>query len=313
MDRLSPLDASFLHIEDDVNHMHIGSVGIFEGPPPAYDDLTATVGGRLSLVPRYRQRIMPVPLSLGRPVWVDDPHFNIEYHVRHTALPRSGRRHRAPPPGGPAHGPAPRPRQAPVGDLDGRGARRRPLGHGVQGPPLPGGRRVRHRAAVRHPRPVARRPRPDRGDLAPPGAAVVAPPGPGRGGRPGHQPLRAVPGGDVAGAAPAADARRRARARQGLGGAVEHRAPHPAHQPQRADRPPPHHRVGGRRPGRRQAHPGRPRRHRQRRRARPHHPGLPGPAAGAGRGPGRPGDPHARAGLGPPPGRERPGHRRRHA
>ncbi len=90
MDRLSPLDASFLHIEDDVNHMHIGSIGIFEGPPPAYEELMATVGGRLSLVPRYRQRIATVPLSLGRPVWVDDPHFNIEYHVRHTALPSPG-------------------------------------------------------------------------------------------------------------------------------------------------------------------------------------------------------------------------------
>ena len=90
MDRLSPLDASFLHIEDDVNHMHIGSIGIFEGPPPAYEEVTATVGGRLSLVPRYRQRVMPVPFSLGRPVWVDDPHFNIEYHLRHTALPSPG-------------------------------------------------------------------------------------------------------------------------------------------------------------------------------------------------------------------------------
>ncbi len=90
MDRLSPLDASFLHIEDDVNHMHIGSVGIFEGPPPAYDELKATVGGRLALVPRYRQKVATVPLALGRPVWVDDAHFNIEYHVRHTALPAPG-------------------------------------------------------------------------------------------------------------------------------------------------------------------------------------------------------------------------------
>jgi diacylglycerol O-acyltransferase / wax synthase len=90
MDRLSPLDASFLHIEDDVNHMHIGSVGIFEGPSPAYHDLCATIGGRLALVPRYRQKVATVPLSLGRPVWVDDPHFNLEYHVRHTALPAPG-------------------------------------------------------------------------------------------------------------------------------------------------------------------------------------------------------------------------------
>jgi WS/DGAT/MGAT family acyltransferase len=90
MDRLSPLDASFLHIEDDVNHMHIGSVGIFEGPPPAYDDVLATVAGRLARVPRYRQKVATVPLSLARPVWVDDPHFTIEYHVRHTALPAPG-------------------------------------------------------------------------------------------------------------------------------------------------------------------------------------------------------------------------------
>ena len=90
MDRLSPLDASFLHIEDDVNHMHIGSIGIFEGPPPPYAELVATVGGRLARVPRYRQKVATVPLSLGRPVWVDDPHFAIEYHVRHTALPAPG-------------------------------------------------------------------------------------------------------------------------------------------------------------------------------------------------------------------------------
>src|SRR5262245_65604295 len=90
MDRLSPLDASFLHVEDDVNHMHIGSVGIFEGPPPTYEALTRTVAGRLALVPRYRQKVAMVPLSLGRPVWVDDPHFNIEYHLRHTALPEPG-------------------------------------------------------------------------------------------------------------------------------------------------------------------------------------------------------------------------------
>jgi diacylglycerol O-acyltransferase / wax synthase len=90
MDRLSPLDASFLHIEGDVNHMHIGSIGIFEGPPPAYGQLTAAVQGRLALVPRYRQKVAMVPLSVGRPVWVDDPHFNLEYHVRHTALPEPG-------------------------------------------------------------------------------------------------------------------------------------------------------------------------------------------------------------------------------
>lgn len=89
-DRMSPLDASFLHIEDNVSHMHIGSIGIFEGPVPAYDDVVAMVTGKLPLVPRYRQVVRPVPFDLGRPVWSDDPHFNAEYHIRHTALPAPG-------------------------------------------------------------------------------------------------------------------------------------------------------------------------------------------------------------------------------
>jgi WS/DGAT/MGAT family acyltransferase len=87
---MSPLDASFLHIEDDKAHMHIGSVAIFEGPAPSYDDICAMVDSKLSLVPRYRQKVRFVPLGLGRPVWVDDPHFNLTYHVRQTALPTPG-------------------------------------------------------------------------------------------------------------------------------------------------------------------------------------------------------------------------------
>ena len=90
VDRLSPLDASFLHVEDDVSHMHIASVTIFEGPAPDFKDVVEMIKGKLSLVPRYRQVVRFVPLDLGRPVWVDDPHFNIDYHVRHTALPTPG-------------------------------------------------------------------------------------------------------------------------------------------------------------------------------------------------------------------------------
>jgi diacylglycerol O-acyltransferase / wax synthase len=90
MERLNPLDVWFLHVEDDVDHMHIGSVGIFEGPPPRYEELTAHVQGKLDLLPRYRQRVRRVPLDLARPVWVDDPHFRLSYHLRHTALPRPG-------------------------------------------------------------------------------------------------------------------------------------------------------------------------------------------------------------------------------
>jgi diacylglycerol O-acyltransferase len=89
-DRLSPLDASFLHIEDDVSHMHIASVAIFEGPQPPFRRVVDMVEAKLDLVPRYRQKVRSVPFELGRPVWVDDPHFNIEYHLRHTALPAPG-------------------------------------------------------------------------------------------------------------------------------------------------------------------------------------------------------------------------------
>ncbi|HEY5077915.1 MAG TPA: wax ester/triacylglycerol synthase family O-acyltransferase, partial [Acidimicrobiia bacterium] len=87
---MSPLDASFLHIENAVSHMHIGSVAIFEGPVPAYEEFVAMVAGKLPAVPRYRQKVRFVPLDLGRPLWVDDPHFNLGYHLRHTALASPG-------------------------------------------------------------------------------------------------------------------------------------------------------------------------------------------------------------------------------
>jgi diacylglycerol O-acyltransferase len=89
-DRLTALDSSFLHLEDAASHMHVASVTIFEGPPPTYEEFLAHIDSRLSLVPRYRQKLRFVPLNQGRPVWVDDPHFNLEYHVRATALPPPG-------------------------------------------------------------------------------------------------------------------------------------------------------------------------------------------------------------------------------
>ncbi|MCB9394482.1 MAG: wax ester/triacylglycerol synthase family O-acyltransferase [Acidimicrobiaceae bacterium] len=92
MDRMSPLDATFLHVEDGINHMHIASCAVFEGPAPAYDDLVALFRGKLPLVPRYRQKVRFVPGGVGRPVWVDDPHFRLDYHIRHTALPPPGDR-----------------------------------------------------------------------------------------------------------------------------------------------------------------------------------------------------------------------------
>ncbi len=70
--------------------MHIGGVLIFHGPPPDFVDYVNHVRSRLHLVPRYRQKLATPPFESGRPVWVDDPDFNIEYHVRHTALPSPG-------------------------------------------------------------------------------------------------------------------------------------------------------------------------------------------------------------------------------
>ena len=90
MDRLSAVDASFLAQEGRSSHMHVGAVLLFEGPPPAYEELIAHVESRLHLVPRYRQKLAFPRLEMGRPLWIDDPRLNIEYHVRHTALPAPG-------------------------------------------------------------------------------------------------------------------------------------------------------------------------------------------------------------------------------
>jgi diacylglycerol O-acyltransferase / wax synthase len=89
-DRLTALDSTFLHLEKGGAHMHVASIFLFEGEAPPYEELRDAIDGRMHLVPRYRQRLAYVPFNQGRPVWVDDPHFNIGYHVRHTALPAPG-------------------------------------------------------------------------------------------------------------------------------------------------------------------------------------------------------------------------------
>ncbi len=89
-DRLSGLDTSFLDLETGPVHMHVASTTLFEGPAPSYEEFRDHIGSRLHLVPRFRQKLRFVPYAQGRPVWVDDPHFNLDYHVRHTALPPPG-------------------------------------------------------------------------------------------------------------------------------------------------------------------------------------------------------------------------------
>src|SRR5437764_80768 len=89
-DRLSVVDNSFLAQEKGSAHMHVGALMVFDGPPVDYLELVEHIEARLHLVPRYRQRLAMPRLEMGRPMWVDDPSFNIHYHVRHTALPAPG-------------------------------------------------------------------------------------------------------------------------------------------------------------------------------------------------------------------------------
>ncbi|MGH8927239.1 MAG: WS/DGAT/MGAT family O-acyltransferase [Acidimicrobiia bacterium] len=93
---LSHLDASFLALESPTTHMHIGAVVVFDASLLKLPDGSIDIGrikdhilGKLQYIPRYRQRLAFVPAT-RRPVWVDDAHFNFDYHVRHTSLPRPG-------------------------------------------------------------------------------------------------------------------------------------------------------------------------------------------------------------------------------
>lgn len=96
-ERLSAQDSMFLHIEKPQQPQHVGSLGILEGEPFRdeegrfrLDAIREVIAERLHLVPRFRKRVMDVPLAQGRPVWVDDEDFDLAYHVRLTALPAPG-------------------------------------------------------------------------------------------------------------------------------------------------------------------------------------------------------------------------------
>ena len=85
--RLSPLDASFLDVETEAAHMHVGWAATFAPPEngyprPSFFELRDHVASRLSRAPRYRQKLAGVPLGVNDPVWVDDDDFDISRHVR---------------------------------------------------------------------------------------------------------------------------------------------------------------------------------------------------------------------------------------
>ena len=90
MDRMTALDAAFLEAEDEEPgvSLAIASIAVFEGPAPSTEEFAAVLAGRLPLIPRYRQKVRELPWDVGPPVWVDDPAFDLDYHLRRTALPR---------------------------------------------------------------------------------------------------------------------------------------------------------------------------------------------------------------------------------
>ena len=90
--RLSASDASFYHLEDTSTPMYVGTLSTLRTPRNglSYETLLATVERRLPQIPRYRQKVREVMLGLARPVWVDDPDFDITYHIRRSALPSPG-------------------------------------------------------------------------------------------------------------------------------------------------------------------------------------------------------------------------------
>lgn len=92
MDYLSPLDASFLDVEDEDPHasLAIASIAVLDGPPPSQAEFAEAIRARLPLVPRYRQKVRRVPFNLGRPIWADDPDFDLDFHLRRTALAAPG-------------------------------------------------------------------------------------------------------------------------------------------------------------------------------------------------------------------------------
>ena len=90
VERLTPLDASFLSLEEPATPLHVGGVLVLEAPSDGLESLLRHVTARLPLVPRYRQRVLTVPGHLAGPVWADDPDFDVDYHVRRSALPRPG-------------------------------------------------------------------------------------------------------------------------------------------------------------------------------------------------------------------------------
>lgn len=94
MKRLSGLDASFLYLETPSMHMHVCGLAIFDPSTAAeeltYDRIVELTEERLHLAPMFRQRLVTVPFELHHPIWVDDPDFDLRFHIRQASLPSPG-------------------------------------------------------------------------------------------------------------------------------------------------------------------------------------------------------------------------------
>src|SRR5437773_7795784 len=86
--RLTALDASFLEVESATAHMHVGWAALFappaDGPAPSFEELRAHIAERLGRAARYRQKLAAMPFGMGDPVWIDDPNFDVEHHIRYA-------------------------------------------------------------------------------------------------------------------------------------------------------------------------------------------------------------------------------------
>ena len=275
MERMSTLDAGFFFVEHQNVPMHLGSLAVFDGPAPGYQELTELLAAKLPAVPRYRQVVRTTPFQVLWPCWVDDEHFEIGHHVRQVAVPAPGGKRQL------------RELAATIfaEPLD----RGRPLWEAWLLDGLKGGRwailsKVHHcvvdgiggndlMTAIFDLEPDAERPVPAEWEPVPE-PSVLDLMARGTAGRPARP---AAPAGRAAGpAGPVAAASRRdpqlrpravlerAAARRALGGLAE-----------RPDRPEPPVGLGRGQPGGHEGDPERPGRHGQRRGARGDHPGLP--------------------------------------
>src|SRR5207342_1030161 len=96
-ERLTALDASFLYLERPAMHMHVAGLAVLDPSTRPdgrlrFEDVASVIASRLHLLPRFRQKVISVPFDLALPLWVDDPEFDLDFHLRRTALPSPGGR-----------------------------------------------------------------------------------------------------------------------------------------------------------------------------------------------------------------------------